>query len=139
MEYLKINEEIQNIISQSNSVIYEKNNKYYNDVLDFMNLLFSEKAKIISKLRLNSFTINENILKFYNKIIEHYKLNKDQFDEDEFNQEFNFDDILDEKTKLKQTNKLIKFVLTLCNNLLERLGYKIVKTKKNKFYLDTGI
>ena len=74
MEIKNIIIETQNLLEESNKLIYEKNKKYYDDVLDFLNLMFEDDARIISKIKFKKITLNERVFTFYNEIIKTYKL-----------------------------------------------------------------
>lgn len=124
MEIKNIVNATQYLLEESNKLLQEKNKEYYNDVLDFMNLLFSDDAKILTRLKFNKITLNDNVFKLYNQIIKKYKLSKPVFDMDKFN----FEEIenLDEIKKI-----FCDIAFKFSNNLLERLNYKL-KKKFNK-------
>ena len=123
------------IIDKINEKILESNKKYYNDVLNFLNLIFIDESKSIFKINCKKISFNKDILEIYNYIIKKHKLNKDLIDIDyfDFDTEYNHDDV-------------IKIILLICNNILEKLNYqmssytfnskKIIKIKmlKNKIY-----
>ena len=114
----------QNILEESKRLIQEKNKKYYIDVLDFMNLLFEDNANNLSKIKFKKITLNERVFKLYNEIIKTYKLNKPEFDIDNFN----YDEIED----LEEIKKIFRDIaFKISNNLLEKINYKL-KKKKNK-------
>lgn len=124
MEIKNIVNATQYLLEESNKLLQDKNKEYYNDVLDFMNLLFSDDAKILTRLKFNKITLNDNVFKLYNQIIKKYKLLKPVFDMDKFN----FEEIenLDEIKKI-----FCDIAFKFSNNLLERLNYKL-KRKFNK-------
>lgn len=134
MEIKNIIIETQNLLEESKKLIYEKNKKYYDDVLDFMNLLFDDDAKIISKIKFKKITLNEKVFVLYNEIIKTYKLNKPEFEISKFN--------LDEIKNSSDIKKIfIEIALKLSNNLLERIDYKLKKKfnkddNTNKFILE---
>ena len=114
----------QNILEESKKLIYEKNEKYYIDVLDFMNLLFEDNATILSKIKFKKITLNDKVFKLYNEIVRTYKLNKPEFDTNNFNLE----DIED----LEEIKKIFcDIAFKISNNLLEKINYKL-KKKNNK-------
>ena len=112
----------QNILEESKRLIQEKNKKYYIDVLDFMNLLFEDNANNLSKIKFKKITLNERVFKLYNEIIKTYKLNKPEFDIDNFN----YDEIED----LEEIKKIFRDIaFKISNNLLEKINYKLKKKK----------
>lgn len=114
----------QNLLEESNKLIFEKNKKYYNDVLDFMNLLFDDDSKILLKIKFKKITLNEAVFELYNKIIKTYKLNKPEFDISKFD--------LDEIEDTEELKKIFcDIALKISNNLLEKINYKL-KKKFNK-------
>ena len=56
------------ILEESNKILTAKNNKYYNDVLDFINLLFADNASSLLNIQINKITLNETIFELYNQI-----------------------------------------------------------------------
>ncbi len=134
MEIKNIVLSTQNLLEESTKILQNKNKKYYNDVLDFMNLLFEDKAKNLLKIKFKKITINEGIFKFYNEIINTYKLNKPLVDIN------NFD--LEEIKDLEQKKKILcDIALKISNNLLENINYKLKKkynkeNDKTKFILE---
>lgn len=134
MEIKNIVISTQNIIDESNKLIQEKNKKYYNDVLDFMNLLFEDNAKIISKIKFKKITLNDKVFALYNEIIKTYKLNKPLFDVENFN--------LEEIEDLEEIKKIFcDIAFKFSNILLEKINYKLKKKyikedNKTKFILE---
>jgi len=134
MEIKNIVISTQNIIDESNKLIQEKNKKYYNDVLDFLNLLFEDNAKIISKIKFTKITLNDKVFTLYNEIIKTYKLDKPQFDIENFN--------LEEIEDLEEIKKIFcDIAYRISNNLLEKINYKLKKKyikeqNKTKFILE---
>ncbi len=124
----------QNILDESKKIIQDANKKYYNDVLDFMNLLFEDNAKILSKIKFKKITLNEKVFKFYNEIIKVYRLDKPEFDIDNFN--------LEEIEDLEEIKKIFCDIsFKISNNLLEKINYKLKKKyikedNKTKFILE---
>jgi hypothetical protein len=120
----------QQLLDESNRLIQEKNKQYYGDVLDFMNLLFSDNAKILSKIKFKKITLNVSVFELYNVIIKTYKLNKPEFDIEKFN--------LNEIMELEEIKKIFcDIALKISNNLLERLNFKLKKKfnkEENKIY-----
>ena len=94
--------------------ILESNKKYYNDVLNFLNMIFLDESKSILKINCKKISFNKDILEIYNYIIKKYKLNKDLIDIDyfDFETEYDHDDV-------------IKIILQICNNSLEKLNYQM--------------
>jgi len=134
MEIKNIVISTQNIIDESNKLIQEKNKKYYNDVLDFLNLLFEDNAKIISKIKFTKITLNDKVFTLYNEIIKTYKLDKPQFDIENFN--------LEEIEDLEEIKKIFcDIAYIISNNLLKKINYKLKKKyikeqNKTKFILE---
>lgn len=124
MEIKNIVMSTQNILDESKKLIIDKNKKYYTDVLDFMNLLFEDKATVLSKIKFKKITLNEVVFKFYNEIIKKYKLNKPEFDVENFNLEE-----IEDSEKIKKIFCDIAFKIS--NNLLEKINFKL-KKKYNK-------
>ncbi len=110
----------QKIIENTNKLLEERNKKYYRDVLDFLNLLFEDKSKNLTKIKFKKITLNENVFEMYNQINKIYKLDKPEFDSDNFD----LSDIED-----PNEIKLVFYEIAhkMANNLLERLNYKLVK------------
>lgn len=134
MEIKNILISTQNILEETNKLIYEKNKKYYNDVLDFMNLLFEDNAKNLSKIKFKKITLGETVFQLYNEIIKTYKLDKPQFDIEGFNLEE-----IEDPEELKKIFCEIAFKIS--NNLLERINYRLKKKhskedNKTKFILE---
>ena len=112
----------QKLLDEANKLLWDKNQKYYNDVLDFMNLLFDDDAKILSKIKFKKITLNEQVFELYNEIIKTYKLAKPEFDIENFN--------LSEIEDLDEIKKVFfDIAFKISNNLLEKLNYKL----KRKF------
>lgn len=123
----------QKILEESNTLLYEKNKKYYRDVLDFLNLMFEDNAKNINRLKFKKITLNENVFNMYNQIIRLYKLPKPEFDSDAFDLSE-----LDDPDEIKKI--FFDIAHNLSNNLLEKLNYKLLKkydkeNNKNKFFI----
>lgn len=100
--------------------LQEINRKYYKDVLTFLNMLFCSNSESILKIKLNKVTLNNEILETYNYIVKKHNLNKDLINVDYF--DFNIEY---EKTDI------IKITLMICNNLLEKLNYKLINYKNH--------
>jgi hypothetical protein len=134
MEIKNIVISTQNILEESKKIIQDKNKKYYTDVLDFMNLIFEDNASILSKIKFQKITLNEKVFKLYNEIIKTYKLNKPEFDVDNFN--------LEEIEDMEEIKKIFcDIAYRISNNLLEKINYKLKKKynkedKKIKFILE---
>jgi len=118
----KIVQSTKSLLDLSNKLFYEKNKKYYEDVLDFLNLLFEDNSKIITKINFKKITLNENIFLLYNEIIKIYKLDKPTFNLDKFDLS-----IIDGLDNINQI--FYDIALKLSNNLLDKINYKL-KTKK---------
>lgn len=116
MEFIR---ETKTIIENANKVLHEHNKKYYRDVLDFLNLLFSTNSKNILSISVNQIAISQDILEVYNKIIEKYKLDIDLFNTELFMEE---NPLLN--SDLYSRNDILTICQNLCNNLLLKLDYK---------------
>jgi hypothetical protein len=116
MEFIR---DTKTIIENANKVLEEYNKKYYRDVLDFLNLLFSTESKNILSIRINKISMSLDILEVYNKIIEKYKLNIQTFNIELFSNE---NPLLNSDTYSR--NDIIAICQHLCDNLLERINYK---------------
>ena len=134
MEIKNILISTQNILEETNKLIHNKNKKYYNDVLDFMNLLFEDDAKNLSKIKFKKITLGETVFQLYNEIIKKYKLDKPQFDIEGFD--------LDEIEDPDELKKIFcEIALKISNNLLEKINYRLKKKhskedNKTKFILE---
>jgi hypothetical protein len=140
MEIKNILISTQNILEETNKLIHEKNKKYYNDVLDFMNLLFEDNAKNLSKIKFKKITLGETVFQLYNEIIKTYKLNKPQFDIERFNLE----EIEDPEDPEELKKIFCEIAFKISNNLLERINYRLKKKhsredNKTKFILECMI
>lgn len=134
MEINKFVISTQQILEESNKLYEEKNKKYYNDLLDFMNLLFEEQSKEISKMKFKKITLNDNVFKLYNEIIKTYKINKPIFDTEKF-------DLSDIEDREEIKKIFYEIAIKLSNNLLEKINYEIKKkiikdNNKIIFYLE---
>lgn len=127
----------QKLLDEANKLLCDKNKKYYNDVLDFMNLLFDDNAKILSKIKFKKITLNEQVFELYNEIIKTYKLAKPEFDIE------NFD--LSEIEDLDEIKKVFfDIAFKISNNLLDKINYKLKRKfdkteNKTKFILQQNI
>jgi len=134
MEIKNILISTQNILEETNKLIHNKNKKYYNNVLDFMNLLFEDNAKNLSKIKFKKITLGETVFQLYNEIIKKYKLDKPLFDIEGFN--------LEEIKDSEELKKIFcEIAFKISNNLLERINYRLKKKyskedNKNKFILE---
>ena len=60
---LNIIESTQQILDRTNYILIKQNKKYYRDVLDFLNLLFEDDAKNISKIQFKKINLFFKIIK----------------------------------------------------------------------------
>lgn len=102
------------IIEKINEKILESNKRYYNDVLDFMNMIFLDESKSILKINCKKVSFNKDILETYNYIIKKHKVNKDQVNIEYFDFDADYD-----------IKDIIKIIIQLCNNLLEKIDYQM--------------
>ena len=124
MEYIN---SIKTLQEYSTSLIIKENEKYSNDVLKCLNMLYSSNSKSILKIKICKITMSEEMLTLYNKIIKKYKLNSELFDIDNFE----FSDIHDH-------GDIINIAKNITNNLLKKINYimfKINVSGKNKYII----
>ena len=127
----------QKLLDEANKLLCDKNKKYYNDVLDFMNLLFEDNGKILSKIKFKKITLNEQVFELYNEIIKKYKLSKPEFVIENFN--------LKEIEDLDEIKKIVcDIAFKISNNLLDKINYKLKRKfdkteNKTKFILQQNI
>ena len=109
-------------------MLFDKNNeKYYNDVLKCLNILYSTNSKSILKIKISQITMSDQMLKLYNNIIIKYELNKDLFDIDNFNFEDKY-----------ENGDIINIAKTITNNLLIKINYimqEITVGNKKKYII----
>jgi hypothetical protein len=111
---LSIINQTKKLLDETLERYYDLNDKYYKEVLNFLNKLFDENSESILKIKFKKITFNDETLQEYNDLITKYKLNKDQFDIENFN----INDITD-------FSDIINIIIIICNNLLDKLNYKI--------------
>jgi len=102
------------IIEKLNEKILESNKKYYSNVLDFLNMVFLDESKSILKVDCKKISFNKDILETYNYIVKKHKINKDQVNIEYFNFDIEYD-----------SEDIIKIIIKLSNNLLEKLNYQM--------------
>jgi hypothetical protein len=109
-----VKNETKTILETSYINFQKSNEKYYNDVLEWLNMTFNDNATSILKVQLKKITLNEDIFNKYNNIIKNYKLKKKLFDIDnfDFNGDYNYDAIAE-----------IAKIMT--KNIIEKLNYKL--------------
>ncbi len=102
------------IIEKINEKILESNKRYYNDVLNFLNMVFLDESKSILKINCKKISFNKDVLETYNYIVNKHKLNKELINLDyfDFKTDYEMDDV-------------IKVVIHICNNLLEKIDYQM--------------
>lgn len=113
-------QETNNNLNRIKSINENINKKYYSTVLKLFKKIFNSESNSLLKIKITLITLNIEIFKFYNKIINKFNLNKQLFDIDNFNIEL-----------LNTNENLISIVMILCNNLLEKINYKLIKIKFN--------
>jgi virulence-associated protein VapD len=111
---LSIINQTKKIIDETTDKYYELNNKYYNEILQFLNKLFNENSESILKIKFKKIIFNDEVLLEYNNIINKYNLNKNIFDIENFN----INDISD-------FSDIVDIIIIICNNLLDKLNYQI--------------
>ena len=127
----KLPKSIENEAKKIMDIALNKYNKltetYYEEVLQFLNLLFDEDAQSIKKLKFKKISINEIIFDMYNDIITKYKLNFKLFNKSLFT--------IEEMDEHDQ-DLVIKIVKIMGCNVLHKLNYGlrygVSKTEKNK-------
>ena len=112
--------ETQKIINEIKEITSQDNNKYYRDILEFLNMIFNDNSNSILQLKIKKITLNKDIFLKYNYLNEKYKLKKKYIDV----KNFDIDDI-------NNFNDVIKIMLIMVNNLLLKLNYKIYETIVN--------
>lgn len=117
---MNIVKETKSIIDNANNVLNKKNKKYYRDVLDFLNLLFSCDANSLLKINIKKLAISREIFELYNEIIIKHNLDVQSFNVDLFFNEISIGD-----NDVYTTKDLLQICKALANNLLLRLDYKI--------------
>jgi len=118
---LSIINETKKIIEEFNNEINKNNEKYYQDILDFLNLLFNQNCNQILKISISKISLSDDIFEFYNKIIEKYKMKIRKFDNNKFN-----------SNEIYSFHEIIEIALIMSNNLLEKINYKIIKINSDK-------
>lgn len=101
--------------------LYDTHNKpYYQDVLDFMNLLFGQTVNKLSMIKFEKMCVRDDTFVLYNQILTKYNVNKPLFALDEFNVD------LEALEPTEENIEYIKDIIhRLCNNLLEKLNYEL--------------
>ena len=115
------NNKVNSIINKTKNILeksyvnYQKSlEEYYKDVLDWMNMIYSDDSKSILKVQIKRITLNEDIFLKYNEIITKYKLKKDIFNIENFDIEDNYD-----------FDSVVEIAKIMTKNLLEKLNYKL--------------
>ena len=109
-----------NTINDIVKLEFNSNEKYYKSVLKLLNKVFDNESKTILSIKTHKAVITPQILKFYNKIVDKFELNKPLFDIDNFDDEYYFSD-----------NDIEYIVERICNNLLNKIDYKLTSYKYN--------
>jgi len=112
--------ETNNTINDIVKLEFNSNEKYYKSVLKLLNKIFDNESKTILSIKTNKAVITPQILKFYNKIVDKFNLNKPLFDIDNFDVEYIFTE-----------NDIEYIVERICNNLLNKIDYKLSSYKYN--------
>ncbi len=110
----KIKNETKNILEKSFIDFQKSKEEYYNDVLEFLNLIFCNNSKSILNIKTLKISLNEDVFLKYNDIVKKYKLKKDLFDLENFNINDNYD-----------YESIAEIAKILVKNLLEKLNYKL--------------
>lgn len=131
---IEINKLIKQQMEETNSIIQKKNNEYYLNVLDFLNLLFKDDAKNIQKIKFKHINFDDKVILLHNKIIETYKLDKPTLKHEIFFEQL--ENIDEDEVK----SVYCEIASKMSNNLLEKLDYKLVlkkvkDDKKSMFFL----
>lgn len=115
--------EANKILEYTNEII-KTDEDYYNDVLKFLNLIFSTNGNSIMKLKINKIAIDTTVFNYYNDLIELYNLKKRKFDIEKYD--------FDEAHEMDENLQLVKI---LVNNVLEKLNYKLIISQEKKLYI----
>lgn len=107
------------IMDDANKILNKHNKKYYSEILDFLNLLFSSNSPSILTINISNMAISREIFEMYNDIIQKYEIDAQLFDIDMF---FEFDPI--SNPEIYSKNDIINICQKISNNLLFRLNYK---------------
>ena len=83
-------------------------------VLDFLNMAFLDESKSILKINCKKISFNKDVLETYNYIVKKHKLNKDLIDIEYFNFDIEY-----------EPEDIIKIIIQISNNLLEKLDYQM--------------
>lgn len=110
----KIKNETKNILEKSFIDFQKSKEQYYNDVLEFLNLIFCNNSKSILNIKTLKISLNEDVFLKYNDIVKKYKLKKDLFNLENFNINDNYD-----------YESIAEIAKILVKNLLEKLNYKL--------------
>ena len=110
----KIKNETKNILEKSFIDFQKSKEEYYNDVLEFLNLIFCNNSKSILNIKTLKISLNEDIFLKYNDIVKKYNLKKDLFNLENFNINDNYD-----------YESIAEIAKILVKNLLEKLNYKL--------------
>lgn len=110
----QIKNETKKILETSYDDFYKTIEEYYDDVLKWVNLVFTDNANSILKVKINKITLNEDIFNKYNEIITKHNLKKNKFDINNFNFDSNID-----------YNLILGIAKTMTKNLLDKLNYKL--------------
>lgn len=110
------NNNLNNIVKFENA----KNQKYYKNVLKIMKIIFNSDENSLLKIKPKTASISIEILKFYNKIVKKYNLNKPLFDVENYNIEYNF--------TYDEVNLIVN---KICENLFEKINYKLIQFEIN--------
>lgn len=110
----KIKNETKNILEKSFIDFQKSKEQYYNDVLEFLNLIFCNNSNSILNIKTLKISLNEDVFLKYNNIVKKYKLKKDLFNLENFNINDNYD-----------YESIAEIAKILVKNLLEKLNYKL--------------
>ncbi len=116
MDFVK---ETKNIIDDANEILKKHNEKYYSEVLDFLNLLYSSNSSSILTISISKVSISRDIFEMYNSIVNKYKL-----DAQLFNTSLFFENDPMSNPDMYTKNDIINICQLISNNLLFRIGYK---------------
>jgi hypothetical protein len=116
-----------NVIRELENKNIDDNIKYYEDILNFLNLLFDTDNKSILKIRIKNLNLTKNIILIYNSLINKHKLNCQIFDIDNFDFNNNY-----------ERDFIIKIVKIMVCNLLKKINYRIIE-RKNKLIIESLI
>ena len=109
------------LLDDTNTLLFQINNDYYNDVIYFLNMIFDTNESSLNRIKGTKIILNNSVMEHYNDMINEYKINKPLFDIEKFDYDTD--------------NECVMVALSMANNLLYSLDYKIVDIKMGNNYI----